>query len=107
VSYVITPKWGVLVPYARLDYVHEFEDDAETVNVDFASDRFRNDPTDPTSPVGVQTDSIDTDYIVWSVGLHAQFIRGIAGFVNYRGIAGLNDLGVANVTWGMRFERSL
>jgi hypothetical protein len=54
----------------------------------------------------VRTDEIDTNYFVWSVGVHAQFIRGIAGFINYRGIAGLDELSLGDVTWGLRFERT-
>jgi uncharacterized protein YhjY with autotransporter beta-barrel domain len=106
VSYVMTPSWGVLVPYARFDYVHEFEDDAETIDIRFVNDRFLNDPVNPTTRIGVRTDEIDTNYFVWSVGVHAQFIRGIAGFINYRGIAGLDELSLGDVTWGLRFERN-
>lgn len=103
VSITTTPKWGVLVPYARLDYVREFKDNAETAKV-----RFANDPLSmgaaATSPFRVRSENPDNDYFVWSIGMHAQFIRGFAAFADYRGIAGLEDMTLGEVTFGMRYE---
>ncbi|MFK7914113.1 MAG: autotransporter domain-containing protein [Pseudomonadales bacterium] len=103
-SYTTTPSWGVLVPYARLDYVHEFKHESETAKVRFAADRFGSDPTDPSQPARVVTDGSDANYVVWSVGVHAQFIRGIAGYVHYRGISGLENLDLSEVAVGLRYE---
>lgn len=103
-SFTATPKWGVVTPYARLDYVREFKHNNETAKVRFAADRFSADPIDPTQPARVVTDGSDANYLVWSVGVHAQFIRGIAGFVDYRGISGLKDLDLNEVVVGLRYE---
>ncbi len=105
-SYVFTPSWGVLIPHLRLDLVHEFEDSRELVGIQLAADPFAADPTDPTPSINLQTDRPDADYVVWSTGVSAQFINGISGFVNYRSMAGYDDLTFSEVTLGMRWERS-
>jgi len=105
VSYTFTPEWGVITPYLRADWVHEFEDDAEIIEVGFASDPLRNDPTNPTQPILVATDERDTDYFVYSAGFSVQLIRGVAGFMNYRTTQDLEDLSLTDITWGLRFER--
>ena len=104
-SYTSTPKFGVLVPYARLDLVHEFESQNEFERVNFANDRFVEDPLSPTTPIGIDAGSADPNYIAWSTGVHAQFINGIAGFIDYRGVARLDDLDVQEFSVGLRFER--
>lgn len=102
-SFTTTPKWGVLVPYARFDYVRELKDNAETAKV-----RFANEPLtmgmSATTPFRVRSESTDNDYFVWSVGVHAQFIRGFAAFADYRGIIGLEDMNLGELTFGMRYE---
>jgi len=65
--------------------LREFEDDAETINIRFASDPFVNDSLTPTNPIAIRTDEPDSNYLVWSVGASAQFTQGVAAFVNYRG----------------------
>jgi uncharacterized protein YhjY with autotransporter beta-barrel domain len=97
---------GVLVPYARLDYVREFKDDIETAKVRFANDRFQS-AANPMSNFAVTTEGPDANYIVWAVGAHAQFIRGISAFIDYRGISGLKDLSFNEVSVGLRFESNL
>ncbi|MCP5184946.1 MAG: autotransporter domain-containing protein [Pseudomonadales bacterium] len=106
VSYTLTPSWGVLVPYARLDLVHEFKQGAQDENIRFAADRFRADPFDPTRPADIRTDGADPNYVAWSVGVHAQFVRGVAAFVNYRGHEGIRQLDLAEWSFGVRLEHA-
>ncbi|MEM1230761.1 MAG: autotransporter domain-containing protein [Pseudomonadota bacterium] len=102
-SFTLTPRWGVVVPYARLDYVRELQDNAETARV-----RLANEPlagvAPATSPFRVRTEHPDNSYVVWSVGAHAQFIRGFAAFADYRSIAGLEDMSFSEFTLGLRYE---
>ena len=105
-SYTWTPSFGVVIPNVRLDWVREFEDDAETVNVRFLNDRFSQDPLDPSTPFAVQNDAPDGEYLSWSVGASAQFINGIAAFVNYRGNAMQKDISLGEFTVGVRMEKA-
>jgi outer membrane autotransporter protein len=105
-SRVFTPSWGVLIPHLRVDYVHEFKDGRETVDVGFLADPFSSDPLDPTPPIELRTDQPDPDYVVWSAGVSAQFINGMSGFVNYQGTVGYSDLTLSEFTFGLRWERT-
>ncbi|MEM6709214.1 MAG: autotransporter domain-containing protein [Pseudomonadota bacterium] len=105
-SYTTTPSWGVLVPYARLDYVREFQDEQDRVAPRFANDPFADVP-DALAPFRVTTAGADSDYYVWSLGVHAQFIRGFAAFADYRSFAGLEDMSFGEITVGFRYETNL
>ena len=103
VSYTLTPSWGVLVPYTRLDYVREFKNDTERANVRFVNDPFETGPS-AVAPFAVSTAGADEDYYVWSLGVHAQFIRKLAAFADYRRFAGMEDMTFGEVTLGVRYE---
>lgn len=102
-SYTLTPSWGVLVPYARLDYVRELKDDAENASVRFSNDPFTSGPN-AISAFDVSTAAPDDTYLVWSLGVHAQFIRGLAAFADYRAFSGLDDMSFNEITLGLRYE---
>lgn len=70
------------------------------------NDPFNTDPNNPTPTISLQTDEPDSNYFVWSVGVSAQFVNGVAGFVNYRGTAAFDDLDMNDFSFGLRFERS-
>jgi len=106
VSYAFTPSWGVSVPYLRVDYTREFKTAAQTSQVSLVADRFHFDPLEPTAPARMRTNAADPSYWSWSLGAHAQFINGIAAFIGYMGIEGLDHLDLGDVTAGLRFERS-
>lgn len=42
-----------------------------------------------------------------AAGVHFQLIRGVAGFVDYRGNSGLDGLDLHEAAAGIRFERRL
>ncbi|NJN51280.1 MAG: autotransporter domain-containing protein [Gammaproteobacteria bacterium] len=54
-SVVMNRDWGVFIPHARIDYVHELMDSAEVVSVQLANDPFATDPSNPTPVVRLQT----------------------------------------------------
>ncbi len=105
-SVVLNRAWGVLIPHARLDYVHELMDSAEMIGVSLASDPFATDPSNPTPVIRLRTDRPDADYFVLSLGASAQFVNGVSGFVNYRTMAAYDDFTMNEFTWGLRFERA-
>lgn len=105
-SYAINTDWGVLVPNARLDWVHEFEDNQETLSYQFINDPFIGDPLDPSPIIELQTDRPDTDYFIVSVGLSAQFIYGVGGFISYQTYTGYDDVTIDEVSVGIRWEKT-
>ncbi len=105
-SFVINTPVGVIIPNARFDLVHEFEDGVEQVGIRFAADPFTNDPTSPSSPIIVRSEQPDENYFVWSVGASAQFIRGFSGFVTYQSTEGFSNLKLNEISFGMRWEKT-
>ena len=88
---------GVLLPQTTLEYVHEFLDDQRTIRFRFVEDNAGR------TKFGFQTDPPDRNYFLVSVGLALQLPRGIAPFINYRGMFGYSNERSHTVTAGVRF----
>ena len=95
-SFAFSTRWGVLVPQATVEYVHEFADDQRTIHFTFVEDlaqkkfRFQNDPP-------------DRDYVNAGAGLVVVLPGGFSPFVNYRALLGYRDQSSHTVTAGLRF----
>ncbi len=103
VSYAATTGFGVLLPYFRLGWVHEFENDARTI-----TGQFVNVPDDPEvaalNNIGINTDEPDRNYFDLGLGVSAVFPRGVQAFVNYETLLGLDDISSHLLSGGLRFE---
>ncbi len=105
-SYVMTPSWGVLIPFIRFDLVQELQDARELVAIGFVMDPFQNDPSNPSPTIFLQSDKPDESYIVWAVGTSAQFVNGVSGFINYRSTGAWDGFSLDELTLGLRFEKN-
>ncbi len=105
-SYVFNTKFGVLIPNARVDYIHEFLDAPEFSTVRFSSDPLGNDPSAAVTSLRVQAEVIDPNYLLWSVGTSAQFVRGFSGYLNYQSAEGYSGLKLQQVAYGFRYEKA-
>ena len=106
VSRSFTPGWGVFVPYARVDFVHEFDNSVAQTGARLVNDRFAFDPNPTLAPV-IEDDGADPNYVAWALGFHAEFIRGFAAFVDYRDTTKLRSLDFSEVTVGLRYEQKM
>ncbi|MES9946301.1 MAG: autotransporter domain-containing protein [Candidatus Thiodiazotropha sp.] len=97
VSYTHSADWGVLIPYARLDWMHEFEDDSQIITAYFVED-----------PAGlgidIQTDDPDRDYLRLRFGTSAQFQNGVVGFIDFGTILSHSEWTAHTISAGMRME---
>ncbi|MEW8294413.1 MAG: autotransporter domain-containing protein [Candidatus Thiodiazotropha sp.] len=97
VSYTHSADWGVLIPYARLDWLHEFEDDSQVITAHFIED-----------PAGmgieIQTDDPDRDYLRLRFGTSAQFQNGVVGFIDYGTILAHSEWSSHTISAGLRME---
>ncbi|MES9993971.1 MAG: autotransporter domain-containing protein [Candidatus Thiodiazotropha sp.] len=97
VSYTHSADWGVLIPYARLDWLHEFEDDSQVITAHFVED-----------PAGlgieIQTDDPDRDYLRLRFGTSAQFQNGVVGFIDYGTILAHSEWSAHTISAGVRME---
>ncbi|MCU7920659.1 MAG: choice-of-anchor D domain-containing protein [Candidatus Thiodiazotropha sp. (ex Epidulcina cf. delphinae)] len=96
-SYTHGTDWGVLIPYARLDWLHEFKDDAQIITAHFVSDPGGN-------AINIETDDPDRDYLRLRIGTSAQFQNGVVGFIDYGTILAQSDWSVHTISAGLRME---
>ncbi len=97
VSYVTSQSWGVLIPSASIEWVHEFKDNPGDVRGYFLQDTSR-------TWFSLPTDDYDNDYFHIGLGASAQFANGISGFIQYRQLFGYSDLDAWSLNLGVRME---
>ncbi|MCP5306905.1 MAG: autotransporter domain-containing protein [Chromatiaceae bacterium] len=97
VSYAISTNWGVLLPNAQLQWVHEFEDNSGNVVGHYLQD------TSSTS-FSLPVDDLDQNYFNMTLGVSAQFAQGRSAFIYYRQLLGYDDLDAYTVGGGLRLE---
>jgi outer membrane autotransporter protein len=96
-SYAIGTSWGVIVPQARLEYEHEFEDDSRATITRFA--------LDPNNvPFASFTDRPDRNYFNAGLGLMFVLPNGVQPFIDYEALLGYRDFDRHRVTLGLRVE---
>jgi len=97
ISRVFNTNWAVLVPQARAEWEHEYDQDADRLVARFAAD-----PTD--TAFGIQSDSPDRDYFRLGLGLSAVFPRGLSAFINYDTVLDKQDWTDHFIDVGVRWE---
>ena len=88
--------WGVIAPYAKLDWHHEFEDDARTTTFQYVFDPFNTSYT-------LNTDEPDSNYFIAGLGMNLIFDSGQV-FVDYQTPLGLSDVTNHALTIGAKFD---
>lgn len=96
-SYALSQSWGVLSPQLRVEWIHEFQDDGESVTGRFIGDS-------SATAFSLATDDPDSDYFNLGVGLSAVTAGGLSGFVFYQRVLGFEDLDHNTVNAGVRWE---
>ncbi len=103
-GYVFTTSFGILSLDARGDFVKEFENDRQSIRVNFINDPFVNDPDQSSPGFTVFTDIPDEDYGIWGVSLSYQGPSNISSFVDYQSVTGLSGMTLSELTIGLRFQ---
>lgn len=99
--------WGVFLPNASVDFVHEFRDDPRSVAFCFVDDALCPGSAGVASsadPFVIRTAAPDQDFFMLAAGFVAQFPGGKAAFVNVQHMAGNRDVKQTGVVAGLRFE---
>jgi outer membrane autotransporter protein len=97
VSYAQSTQWGVLIPYAQLDFLHEFMQDSQNITGSFIGDFSSN-------QLQITTDNPDRNYMMLSLGTSAQFKHGVSGFLSYSTLLSNNVWNENTIRIGMRGE---
>jgi outer membrane autotransporter protein len=96
-AYTHSADWGILIPYTRLDWLHEFEDDAQVFSAYFVGD-----PN--AQAIRIESDDPDRDYLRLRLGSSAQFKNGLVGFIDYSTILAHSDWTAHTISFGLRSE---
>jgi outer membrane autotransporter protein len=96
-AYTHSVDWGVLIPYVRLDWLHEFKDDAQVFSAYFVGD-----PNGQA--IEIETDDPDSDYLRLRIGTSAQLQNGLVGFIDYGTILANSDWTTHTISIGVRSE---
>jgi outer membrane lipase/esterase len=101
-SYALKLPFGVLLPHARAEWLHEFEDNAALLNVHFDAD-----PNAGTStpPMVVQGDVPNRSYWRLSGGASLQFTHGVSAYVEYQRLTSYGALAYHDVAIGIRAQQ--
>jgi uncharacterized protein YhjY with autotransporter beta-barrel domain len=102
-SYALKTSFGVLLPEARIHYIHEFQDQQRSLGVHFANDPDAGTPIGPVSNFLVFTDPPNRNYFDWAAGVSAQFAYGISAFADYNAIESPVQR-VHDIAFGIRIE---
>jgi outer membrane lipase/esterase len=96
-SYAISTSFGVLMPTARAEWVHEFHDGSRPVNW-----KLSNIPTQ-TTIVNV-SDGADRNFGNLGAGLSATFTHGASAFLFYEAMVGRDHISEHSINAGVRAE---
>ena len=114
-QYTFTPEFGVIVPFAKVEYHNELLRKAREIRAGYGA------LTDIRQGTGVltfsvPTDNVDVEYYTWSVGL-SMVLRGgrqetidgpvsggLMGFVQYESVEELRNYKEQIVSAGIRYE---
>lgn len=97
ISYAMSQNWGVLLPQAQFEWVHEFKDGGDQVTGFFLQDPSR-------TGFALNTDSLDNNYFNLRLGVSAQISRGRSGYFYYRKLLGYRDVDIDSFSAGIRLE---
>ena len=97
-QYAFTPSFGVIVPYARAEYHHEFGANAYTVTSTY------NAIANNGAQFNLPTDPADTHFEVFSGGVSVVLKHGIQGFAQYQTTSGMTYVTSRLISGGVRVE---
>lgn len=102
-GYPVSTGFGILQPYARAEWFHEFLNDNDGALVSYANDVTVNPETGRQfSSFTVTTEDVDRDYGRLSGGLTVTLPEGITGFVEGSATVGLDNFDIFTVEGGLR-----
>jgi outer membrane autotransporter protein len=96
-SYAVSQSWGVIVPQARAEFEHEFDDDPRSTATSLLLDPARN-------AFRVTNDRPDRNSFNLGAGLLFVLPNGWMPYVDYEGLVGYRDSSRHRITAGLRVE---
>jgi uncharacterized protein with beta-barrel porin domain len=97
-QYAIPTSFGVLFPFARFHWAHQYSPGNTTVSVAYS-----NDPTSVLSSFILPGTPTSRNYFDLGVGVTLPFSSNGSAFINYDAILGINNTTYNSFTAGIRF----
>lgn len=104
ISYVLTPSFGVLVPYLRAEWRLETEDDVRIIRARYAGLGELQAALDLADDFAIPTDTVDDSYLVLAAGGSMVLRGGLQGFLQFQAITGLDNYSENVISGGLRME---
>jgi len=96
-SYAWSTPFGVLMPTARAEWIHEFHNGSQPVNWSFSNDPRQN-------VFSVVSDNPDRNFANLGAGFSATFTHGTSAFLFYEAMVGRQYLTEHSINLGVRAE---
>lgn len=97
-SYAVSTSFGVLMPTARAEWIHEFHDGSRPLNW-----RFSSVPSQST-PFSNASDGSDRNFANLGAGFSATFTHGASAFLFYEAMVGRENISEHSINAGVRAE---
>jgi len=101
-QYVFTPRFGVIVPYARAEIRKEFEGDPRNISATYAS--MPDGSVSVDQDFNLATDEHDDQFFVVAGGFSVVFKGGVQGFLQYQQVLDLDTFSDRVIAGGIRLE---
>jgi uncharacterized protein YhjY with autotransporter beta-barrel domain len=95
ISHANSFSWGVLLPHAKLFYVHEYHNNSRTIYASFTEDP-------KAISVNSITDSPDRDYLVFGIGISAILPHSTQIFIDFEKTEAHRYINSYSVSTGLR-----
>jgi outer membrane autotransporter protein len=96
-SYAVSTSFGVLLPFFRAEWVHEYKDNARTISGSFVGD-----PVAQT--FNIVTTNPTRNYAIVGAGVSGTFAHGMSAFLSYDSLLGYQNVSSHRVVVGARME---
>jgi len=103
-SRVFLMEWGVLIAQLNTNFYREFKNNSNVIRASFVHDPFRDDTTRATPDMLIVSEIPDKSFFSLGLGLSAQFVNGLSGFVDYQTLLGVNNITSRELALGLRYE---
>lgn len=96
-SYAFSTSFGVLLPFFRAEWVHEFKDNSRNISASFVGDPV-------AQGFNIVTQDPTRNYAIVGGGISSTFAHGISAFVSYDALLGYRNVSSHKVVVGARLE---
>ncbi len=101
-QYVFTPRFGVIVPYARAEFRQEFENDPRNISATYAS--MPASSVTAAQDFNLATDEHDDQFYVVAGGFSVVLKGGLQGFLQFQEVLDLDTFSDSVIAGGIRLE---